>query len=209
MIFTLRERMEDKFIRDADLYATSVRLRVKYGFDTSFSERNNQLPYFTITGEVTTRTGRYLTGGCIHDTIVKYMPHLEPLVKWHLVAFPGEPMHYFANAEYWAKQVRLAERYEDRLRYADNFKKTVVFGAVETDNEPFIQDVIFDAWLVQKENVTYWCRERLPALKRLFIREMYACGCLTLDPTNNPPSRINFRDFDDMVRLALEGVNGC
>ncbi len=42
------------------------------------------------------------TCGCIHDVIVRAMPELEPLIKWHLMSSDG-PLHYIANAVYHAE----------------------------------------------------------------------------------------------------------
>jgi hypothetical protein len=67
---------------------------------------NNQYPYFSITGDIKKQDKRYrdpyVMGGCIHEEILKYFPHLAPLVTVHLSAPDGVPMSAEANARYWA-----------------------------------------------------------------------------------------------------------
>lgn len=64
--------------------------------------RGNQSPYFTLTGAEKTYTGRYLSGGCIHEKLLEQWPELLPLSRLHLSDIRGEPMHAEANAIYWA-----------------------------------------------------------------------------------------------------------
>ena len=67
---------------------------------------DNRFPYFSITGNVIKRDKRfrdpYISGGCIHETILKYFPDLAPLVLVHLSGPDGVPMHAESNARYWA-----------------------------------------------------------------------------------------------------------
>ncbi len=68
----------------------------------------NDKAYFSITGEVYNPRSRRRGGdgtlicGAIHDVIVSYWPHLQPLVNIHLSDIDGVPMHAAANAAYWA-----------------------------------------------------------------------------------------------------------
>ena len=43
----------------------------------------------------------FLSGGCDHDSIIKYFPKLKKYVKWHLVS-TDSPLHYIANTVYHA-----------------------------------------------------------------------------------------------------------
>jgi hypothetical protein len=67
---------------------------------------DNDYPYFSITGDIKKMDKRYrnpyIMSGCIHEEILKYFPHLSPLVNVHLSAPDGLPMHAEANARYWA-----------------------------------------------------------------------------------------------------------
>lgn len=41
----------------------------------------------------------------IHDDIAKHFPELAPLLRWHLCS-TDSPMHYVANALYWAGKTK-------------------------------------------------------------------------------------------------------
>ena len=66
----------------------------------------NDYPYFSITGTIKKTDKRYrdpiITCGAIHEEILRYFPHLAPLVEVHLSAPDGQPTHAEANARYWA-----------------------------------------------------------------------------------------------------------
>lgn len=58
---------------------------------------------FSITGDITTRRGRFECGGCIHDLIANHFPKLKHLIKWHLMT-PDGPMYYIENTTYHADE---------------------------------------------------------------------------------------------------------
>lgn len=66
----------------------------------------NRLPHFSITGYIKKTDKRYrnpyIMGGAIHEEILRYFPHLAPLVEVHLSAPDGQPLHAEGNARYWA-----------------------------------------------------------------------------------------------------------
>ena len=66
----------------------------------------NSYAHFSITGTIRKTDKRYrdpiISCGAIHDEILKYFPHLAPLVEVHLSAPDGQPIHAEANARYWA-----------------------------------------------------------------------------------------------------------
>jgi hypothetical protein len=68
--------------------------------------REQDIPYFSITGEINLNDKRYrdpiVACGCIHETILEHFPQLAPLVEMHLSEIDGHPMHAEANARYWA-----------------------------------------------------------------------------------------------------------
>lgn len=68
----------------------------------------NQTPYFSITGEVygydkkeMRQKSRMISGGCIHETILKYFPDMHDAVVLHLSDINGIPMHCVENGWYW------------------------------------------------------------------------------------------------------------
>lgn len=66
----------------------------------------NAYPHFSITGEIRKTDKRYrdpvIMCGAIHEEILKYFPHLAPLVQVHLSAPDGVPMYAELNARFWA-----------------------------------------------------------------------------------------------------------
>jgi hypothetical protein len=66
----------------------------------------NSYPYFSLTGSIKSLDKRLrdpiITCGAIHSEILLHFPELAPLVKVHLSAPDGVPMHAEANARYWA-----------------------------------------------------------------------------------------------------------
>lgn len=80
--------------------------RVRLTATGQLVKRGDQIPYFSITGDVKILDRRYrdpfIMGGCIHDEILKFWPELAPLVRVHLSGCDGVPMHAEANARYWA-----------------------------------------------------------------------------------------------------------
>jgi hypothetical protein len=73
-------------------------MRVTYGFECF----TGQLPYFSITGEIFGKRGME-TCGYIHNEIRKHFPELANLIPFHLCDSNATPMHYVANAVYWAE----------------------------------------------------------------------------------------------------------
>lgn len=75
---------------------------VEMRFDDCCGNGHND---FAITAEIRDPSRRgdrgYLAGGCLHDEIAQHFPGLAPLIKWHLCGTDG-PMHYIANAVYFA-----------------------------------------------------------------------------------------------------------
>lgn len=131
------------------------RIRVEYGWHVI----GTQDPYWSITGTIERMSGtgwRDDAAGCLHDDIAEHFPHLAPTIRWHLSFQSSGPLHYVANARYWLEQHYGVSRWE-RRSYDPNpleaFKRTVVFGAVESDLE-----------VPTLENLDAWCADRLPAL---------------------------------------------
>lgn len=90
-----------------------------------------QGPYFAITGNIRcSANGRVLLGGSIHDEIAKAFPEFQKYIKWHLCNVNDGPMHYIANALYFAGYTS----YLDGMNL-DNLKSTVAWGAVDSDHD--------------------------------------------------------------------------
>jgi hypothetical protein len=111
-------------------------ITVKYGFDVEFDRKHNQAPGFSITAEIQTKRGRWVSGGCLHDEIVKHFPELKTLIRWHLTNFPGTPLHYVENAVYWANFMAGISQWDKPNTDPESaFKKTIVYGIGDMDSE--------------------------------------------------------------------------
>lgn len=62
--------------------------------------RGNRAPYFTITADLY-ENGRWASGGCQHELILRHYPELADLAAMHLSDINGTPSHDAANAWYW------------------------------------------------------------------------------------------------------------
>lgn len=78
-------------------------LKVEIRWDDSCGNGRNS---FAITGEIwaSSKEGKAYGRdceccGCIHDEIIKHLPHLEKYIRWHGM-FADAPMHYVANTMY-------------------------------------------------------------------------------------------------------------
>ena len=101
------------------------RLNVSIRLD---DECNNGHQDFAITGE-TILNGRFDTGGCIHDTVLKHFPEFQQFVDLHLSDYSGAPMHAIANGFYHLKndgkevtmnQLRITEEEYKELAQAED-----------------------------------------------------------------------------------------
>lgn len=73
------------------------------------------------------------SGGCCHDTVRKHFPEFSHLIRWHLCD-TREPMHYQANAAYYAGLSRAFCPRKGEPKYypanLDGFISTTVWGAL-------------------------------------------------------------------------------
>jgi len=80
--------------------------RVRLDATGQLVKRGDQVPHFSLTGDVKILDGHYrdpyIMGGCIHEEILKYFPELQPLARVHLSGCDGVPIHAEANARHWA-----------------------------------------------------------------------------------------------------------
>jgi hypothetical protein len=154
-------------------------ITVKYGMHYL---KGNSQPYFSITADL--REDGNESGGQLHPEISRYVPELEPLLKWHLCDQNGTPMHYVENSLFWWERFdRPKEKsYDPDAKSA--FKNSTVWGAVETDVDlptglsdwplsAFKKDGL--AWPFRVE-VEALLVERLPALQAEFRKVMAEFG---------------------------------
>lgn len=159
------------------------RIRATYGWQ----KIGGQEPYWSVTAEILRKVrGRWLedSGGCIHDVITKHFPELAPSIRWHLSDLMTGPMHYVANAVYWMQHSCGECSHNEAKKYLGYFKSTVVFGAIEEDELPFID---FSGCISHEQKqgrvpsaVIPWCMARLPALLAKMKEETDAALALTI-----------------------------
>lgn len=99
--------------------------------------------YFSITGTLYEKVNRklskweeqdieyfdnkkyvFVTGGCIHDTILKHRPDLKSIVDLHLSDLEGKPMYYIENGIYWFNKDQ--DKGMDYVRLTEDLKETVI-----------------------------------------------------------------------------------
>lgn len=153
--------------------------------------------------EGTGRSGKvYVLDGCGAGgaDLLEWFPEIAPVLRWHLFGFKGSdhpgPMHYEANAIYWADVATGRERGSEYQSTppVECFKHTVVFGALEDDaGEPWTlapkvetTEEAENAWGgpgTLREMVpgplVEWLRARLPRLFEAFARDVRACPFTT------------------------------
>ena len=152
-----------------------------------------QAPYFSVTAETYDRHARrheprivrdgrsYWLGGCgcQHDTVRRVFPELAPFLDWHL-SFADGPMHYEANALYWADHVAgrvKPSEYDPKDRdYAAIFRERVCLADGETAPD-----------FADRDATAAWLRARLPRLVERRAAAMAAAQAICA--TTTPRSR--------------------
>ena len=128
--------------------AHHYRIRALYGLEVI----GTQDPHITVTAEIESRSGsrgrwHEDSAGCLHTEVARRFPYLAPLIPYHLCSIRPdgtiEPMHYVANAIYWAEYVAGVSRWTPETYDPDPLnalKNTVLLGAVPGDSLPdFVQ----------------------------------------------------------------------
>lgn len=157
-------------------------IRVRYGMHYI---KGNPGPYFSITADLLERYRRgahhpcdcvedgwaMVGGGCCHDDIRRAFPELADLIKWHLCWEDGTPMHYIANAEWWAKLHR--EVWDSGVpgkSALDVLKDHILYGETPLD----VPDKLSSDRPPQ--SFTSWLERRIPFLTESFRRAMAKHG---------------------------------
>lgn len=158
---------------------------------------------FAITGSVyeagKPHTERNMIScGCVHEPVAEAYPQLAEFIRWHLTSTDG-PMHYAANGAYFARKAmgvyRVFKHYDFEAPNDsdwDTFRSTVVFGAVEGDDDSSLREAIpvappegviweqydrsDDAKALQAQilgdKVTEWCKAREAGVVVAFMADM-------------------------------------
>lgn len=130
-------------------------------------------------------------------------PEIACLVRWHLCDDRAEPLHYIANGKYWLEKhlgiFKVFENSENEGRRPgepepfEAFKSTIVFGALDDDDQRLITVLATEApdptTLPELEDThkernaravvnaaTRWLRGRSERLKETMVADMDRCG---------------------------------
>lgn len=73
-------------------------------------------------------------GGCCHNEIAEAFPELKEAIRFHLFSTDG-PMHYLANAQYWAGHTGWRDGKQDSPPNIKHLKSTIAWGILEDDTQ--------------------------------------------------------------------------
>ena len=126
--------------------------------------QGNQDAYFSIRAR---RKDKWDSGGFCADyeTVRKYFPELERYIRWHLTGVKTGPVHYIANALYWAGHSGHCDGFTNSPPNEGHLKNTIVYGAVPEDNE--VNPIKLTA-----DELKEWLIERFESLMDAFDEDM-------------------------------------
>lgn len=119
--------------------------------------------------------------GCQHEEVAKHFPELAPFIRWHLSSTDG-PMHYAANALYWAGHKGYRDGKHDSPPNLEHLKSTIVYGALPTDAEFDLEDHIYSdargfTWNEAKANeLKEWLATRIEKMMVEFKKDVETLG---------------------------------
>lgn len=135
-----------------------------------------QLPYFSITAEIN-KDGREVSCGCLHDEIRRTFPELAELIPFHLCTTNGFPIHYVANAMYWAELTMGVSRYQDKTdipRGYNSFEDVLashILADVLNDREEMMEAIT-----LTKPDFESWLNSRTPRLLEIMTNTLASHG---------------------------------
>lgn len=127
---------------------------------------------FAITATIDEKSrGRWVesAGGMCHGEIARHFPELAPLLQWHLCSTDG-PMHYIANARYWAGFSGYRDGKPNSPPNAEHLRSTIVFGAVPQWDDGRTPEEMDD------DDLTQWLNNRMPDLLAEFQKAVESLG---------------------------------
>lgn len=135
---------------------------------------------FSITAEIS-RHGVVECCGCCHDEVAKYFPELAPFLKWHLCGTDG-PMHYLANALYWAGHKGWRDGKPGNPPNLEYLKSTIAYGALQSDAQFDLAAFLYREGEKPQCNenaadiLGAWLIQRREALLEAFKRDVESLG---------------------------------
>lgn len=119
--------------------------------------------------------------GCCHEEVAKAFPELAPLIKWHLMDSTG-PMHYTANALYWAGHCGYRDGEKNSPPNIDHLKSTIIYGVLPDDQAFDLEDHIYSdargfSWNDAKAaELKTWLQGRVERLTAEFQKAIESLG---------------------------------
>lgn len=119
--------------------------------------------------------------GCCHDEVAKYFPELAPFLKWHLCGTDG-PMHYLANALYWAGHKGWRDGKPGNPPNLEYLKSTIAYGALQSDAQFDLAAFLYREGEKPQCNenaadiLGAWLIQRREALLEAFKRDVESLG---------------------------------
>ncbi len=121
-----------------------------------------QTPYFSLTGKIVDKKGKFEAGGCLHDEIVQVWPDLQILADIHLSDENGIPPHAVENGFYFAggfpkefSDARSPKKLAKLFRITEKEANEICVEISENPNQERFRSICclkLDDWALQAKN---------------------------------------------------------
>jgi len=136
----LVKNQEKTFVKSFNEDGDNKKITVTIRFDDRCGNGKNS---FSITGEIYNFSLRSRdkveSCGCIHDDIEKHFPELKEYIPFHLMSANEGPMHYVANALYFASD---KDHWGKRKGEEKDFKTSIYFNDVPLPHDKYSEKFI-------------------------------------------------------------------
>jgi hypothetical protein len=176
-------------------------IKVTIRFDDECGNGQNS---FSITGEILNLSLRSRdkteSCGCIHEEIEKHFPEFKKFIPFHLMSADEGPMHYVANALYFASD---KDCWGYRKNEPKDFKEQLFFNDVPVPVKDYgvsfleftknanLKNIIIEEYVHEKDAKTFGSKFTFKGLYQRDRKDWYGCP---------------FRDLTEaqQMKLALE-----
>ena len=130
----------------------------------------NQIPYFSLTGEITDKKGETESFGCLHEEILRVWPDLKDLADLHLSDENGIPLHAFENGFYFAggyhkdySDARSPKNLAKHLRISEEKANEICVQTTENPDKEVFRSICWS-------NLERWNEEAKEAVKKFNLK---------------------------------------
>lgn len=158
-------------------HGKTLRITATVRYDDECGNGHNS---FSVTADIRGPHG-YECGGCRHEDVAKHFPELAPFIKWHLTSADG-PMHYLANALYWAGYSGFRDGKPTSPPNLEHLKTTILYGVLPGDGQFDLEDCIYSdargfSWNEANANkLRDWLNTRVAGLMAAFKADVEKLG---------------------------------